>query len=266
VDPAHRCAKTQAKSRLPNRGDCLTLVALVDIRGDLQSHSHWSDGLDTLETLAQAADARGYEYLAITDHAHQFADRDAFEQRRREIEQLNQRTGGRPYLLNAVEVNILPDGSLHAPEWMLRAAEFVLAGVHEAHGQPPTEMTARLIRALEHPAVDALAHPTGRRYGKRPPNDADWEQVFERARVLGKAVEINGYPTRMDPPTPVARLLLQSGAWVCLGTDAHAARDLQAMELAVGLAQRAWATPERVLNTRPLDALLLWLNDRRHNK
>jgi DNA polymerase (family 10) len=248
------------QGRLPH------LVALSDIRGDLQSHSHWSDGLDTLETLAQAAGARGYEYLAITDHAHQFADRDAFEQRRREIEQLNQRTGGRPYLLNAVEVNILPDGSLNAPEWMLRTAEFVLAGIHEAHGQPRAQMTARLIRTLEHPAVDALAHPTGRRYGKRPPNDADWEQVFERARALGKAVEINGYPTRMDPPTPVARLLLQSGAWVCLGTDAHAARDLQAMELAVGLAQRAWATPERVLNTRPLDALLLWLNDRRHNK
>ena len=145
----------------------------------------------------------------------------------------------------------------------LPCAEFVLAGVHEAHGQPPTEMTARLIRALEHPAVDALAHPTGRRYGKRPPNDADWEQVFERARALGKAIEINGYPTRMDPPTPIARLLLQSGAWVCLGTDSHAARDLQAMELAVGLAQRAWATPERILNTRPLNALLKWLNDRR---
>ena len=248
------------------QGRLPTLVALGDIRGDLQSHSHWSDGLDTLETMAQAADALGYKYLAITDHAHQFTSREAFEQRRRAIEQLNQRTGGRPYLINAVEVNILPDGSLHAPEWMLRAAEFVLAGVHEAHGQPPTEMTARLIRALEHPAVDALAHPTGRRYGKRPPNDADWEQVFERARVLGKAIEINGYPTRMDPPTPIARLLLQSGAWVCLGTDAHAARDLQAMELAVGLAQRAWTTSERVLNTRPLDALLLWLNDRRHNK
>ena len=247
------------QGRLPH------LVALDDIRGDLQSHSRWSDGLDTLGTLAQAAGARGYEYLAITDHAHQFADRDAFEQRRREIEQLNQRTGGRPYLLNAIEVNILPDGSLNAPEWMLRTAEFVLAGIHEAHGQPRAQMTARLIRALEHPAVDALAHPTGRRYGKRPPNDADWEQVFERARALGKAVEINGYPTRMDPPTPTARMLMQSGAWVCLGTDAHAARDLQAMELAVGLAQRAWATPERILNTRPVDALLQWLNDRRQS-
>ena len=245
------------------QGRLPTLVALGDIRGDLQSHSHWSDGLDTLETMAQAADALGYEYLAITDHAHQFTSREAFEQRRREIEQLNQRMGGRPYLINAVEVNILPDGGLNAPEWMLRAAEFVLAGIHEAHGQPRAQMTARLIRTLEHPAVDALAHPTGRRYGKRPPNDADWERVFERARALGKAVEINGYPTRMDPPTPVARLLLQSGAWVCLGTDAHAARDLQAMELAVGLAQRAWATPERILNTRPLDALLQWLNERR---
>jgi DNA polymerase (family X) len=97
-------------------------VALGDIRGDLQSHSHWSDGLDTLETMAQAADALGYEYLAITDHAHQFADREAFEQRRR-ADRATQPAHrcGRPYLLNAIEVNILPDGNLHAPEWMLCA-------------------------------------------------------------------------------------------------------------------------------------------------
>lgn len=239
------------------------LVDQGDIRGDLQSHSRWSDGLDTLEAMAESARARSYEYLAITDHAHQFAQREAFEQRRREIDRINARTGGRPYLLNALEVDILPDGSLQAPDWMLEAAEFVLAGVHTTHGQPRATMTARLLRALEHPAVDALAHPTGRRYGKRPPNDADWEQVFERARVLGKAIEINGYPTRMDPPTPLARLLLQSGAWVFLGTDSHAASDLQAMEWAVGLAQRAWATPERILNTRPLETLLQWLEDRR---
>ena len=239
------------------------LVELGDIRGDLQSHSRWSDGLDTLEAMAEAARARGYEYLAITDHAHQFAQREAFEERRRAIDRINARTGGHPYLLNALEVDILPDGRLHAPEWMFEAAEWVLAGVHTAHEQPREAMTTRLLRALEHPAVDALAHPTGRRYGKRPPNDADWERVFERARVLGKAVEINGYPTRMDPPTPLARLLLQSGAWVCLGTDSHAASDLQAMEWAVGLAQRAWATPERILNTRPMGALLQWLADRR---
>jgi DNA polymerase (family 10) len=250
------------QGRLPN------LVLQTQIRGDLQSHSDWSDGFNTLEEMAQTAHALGYEYLAITDHAHMLGFEsdpvEAFEQRRREIEQLNERFGGRPYLLNAIEVNILADGTLLAPEPMLRSAQLVLAGVHDSHGMPPEQMTQRLLRALEHPAVDILAHPTGRRYGKRPPNDADWERLFERARALGKAVEINGYPTRMDPPTPLARMLVESGAWISLGTDAHAARDLQAMELAVGLAQRAWATPERILNTRSLNELLQWLQDRRN--
>lgn len=248
------------------RGQLPTLVQLSQVRGDLQSHSNWSDGLNTLEELAEAARALGYEYLAITDHAHMFEGDPitAFEQRRRAIEQLNEQLGGRPYLINALEVNILEDGTLLAPERMLRAAELVLAGLHSEHGQPREQMTERLIRALEHPAVDILAHPTGRRYGKRPANEADWERVFERARELGKAVEINGYPTRMDPPTPIARLLVQCGAWISLGTDTHAVRDLHAMELAVGLAQRGWTTPERVLNTRPLTELLNWLRERRH--
>ncbi|OYT72450.1 MAG: DNA polymerase III [Armatimonadetes bacterium CP1_7O] len=250
------------QGRLPN------LIMPAQIRGDLQSHSHWSDGFNTLEEMAQAAHALGYEYLAVTDHAHMLGDASdpvgAFAQRQREIEQLNEQFGGRPYILNAIEVDILADGTLHAPEPILRAAQLVLAGVHDSHGMPPEQMTQRLLRALEHPAVDILAHPTGRRYGKRPPNDADWERIFERARALGKAVEINGYPTRMDPPTPIARLLVESGAWISLGTDAHTVRDLQAMELAVGLAQRAWATPERLLNTRSLNELRQWLQNRRN--
>jgi DNA polymerase (family 10) len=156
------------------QGRLPTLVALGDIRGDLQSHSHWSDGLDTLETLAQAAGARGYEYLAITDHAHQFADREAFEQRRREIEQLNQRTGGRPYLINAVEVNILPDGSLNAPEWMLHAAEFVLAGIHEAHGQP---------RDGDDRAPDSRAGASRRRRAGAPHRQALRQTPAQRRRL-----------------------------------------------------------------------------------
>lgn len=250
------------------QGHLPNLLMPNQIRGDLQSHSNWSDGLNTLEEMAQAAHALGYEYLAVTDHAHHLGDVsdpvEAFAQRQREIEQLNERLGGRPYLLNAIEVNILEDGTLLAPEPILRAAQLVLAGVHDSHGLPPEQMTQRLLRALEHPAVDILAHPTGRRYGKRPPNDADWERLFERARALDKAIEINGYPTRMDPPTPIARMLVESGAWISLGTDAHAVRDLQAMELAVGLAQRAWATPERILNTHALNELLHWLQGRRN--
>jgi DNA polymerase (family 10) len=124
-------------------------------------------------------------------------------------------------------------------------------------------MTRRLIRALEHPAVQILAHPTGRRFGKRESNEADWERIFMRAAQLGKAIEVNGYYTRMDPPTPLVRLLNESGAPVALSTDAHTASDLRYMELAVGLAQRGWLRPERILNTRPLRELQAWLQHHR---
>ncbi|MFQ3611795.1 MAG: PHP domain-containing protein, partial [Fimbriimonadales bacterium] len=251
---------------LAEGGNLPKLVQRFQVRGDLQTHSHWSDGADSLEAMQESARAQIYEYLALTDHAEMFFQEgdplSLFRQRQREIQALNERSGGRPYLLNGLEVNIAADGSLEAPDWLLREAEIVLAGIHHTHAQPPEQMTRRLIRALEHPYVHILAHPTGRRFGKREPNAADWEQVFQRAYALGKAVEINGYITRMDPPTPLVHLLRESGAWVALGTDSHRANQLWTMELAVGLAQRGWLPPERVLNTRPLAELQAWLSER----
>jgi DNA polymerase (family 10) len=246
-----------------DQGALPKLIEREQVRGDLQVHSRWSDGRDTVESLLQAARALGYEYLALTDHIEMLTWHgelhEVFRRRQQEIEQLNERFGGKPYLLNGLEVNIEADGSLDAPEELLRCAEIVLAGVHHTHGQPAEAMTRRLIRALEHPAVQILAHPTGRRFGKRESNEADWERIFRRAAQLGKAVEVNGYYTRMDPPTPLVRLLNESGAPVTLGTDAHAVSDLRYMELAVGLAQRGWLSPERVLNTHPLPELRNWL-------
>ncbi len=248
---------------LAEQGAIPNLVQLAQVRGDLQTHTHWSDGDNSIEEMWNTARTLGYEYLAPTDHAEMFALRGdpltVFRQRQREIDTLNERTGGRPYLLNGLEVNIASDGSLEAPEDLLREAEIVLAGVHHTHGQPPELMTQRLLRALEHPRVHILAHPTGRRFGKREPNSANWSAIFQRARELGKAIEINGYITRMDPPTPLVHLLRESGALVSFGTDSHRTGDLWTMELAVGLAQRGWLTPERVLNTRLLAELKAWL-------
>ncbi len=245
------------------QGTLPALIQMHQVRGDLQAHSPWSDGRSTTEQLMQVAQALGYEYLALTDHVEMLMwhgePREVFRRRQREIEQLNERFGGKPYLLNGLEVNIEADGRLDAPEELLRSAEIVVAGVHHTHGQPAETMTRRLLSVLEHPAVHILAHPTGRRFGKREPNQADWERIFTRAAQLGKGIEVNGYYTRMDPPTPLVRLLNESGAPVALGTDAHTANDLRFMELAVGLAQRGWLTPERILNTRPLTELRRWL-------
>lgn len=241
------------------------LVACSQILGDLQTHSRWSDGFDSIEAMAHFALQQGYTYLAITDHVEMLAWQgdiwSLFRQRQREIEQLNERFAGQIYILNGLEVNIDPDGNLDAPDALLQEAEIVLAGVHYGHGQEVEAMTRRLLRALEHPSVHVLAHPTGRRFGKREPNLADWTRIFLRAKALGKAIEVNGYATRMDPPTPIVRLLEQSGAWVALGTDSHRKEDLQMMELAVGLAQRGWLSPERVLNTLSLPRLLAWLKE-----
>jgi DNA polymerase (family 10) len=257
----------QGEIEAAERGTLPTLIQLEQVRGDLQVHSTWSDGRGTIEQLVRVAQELGYEYLALTDHIEMLVWhgelREVFRRRQREIEQLNERLGGKPYLLNGLEVNIEADGQLAAPDDLLRSAEIVVAGVHHAHGQPADIMTRRLIRALEHPAVQILAHPTGRRFGKRESNEADWERIFMRAAQLGKAIEVNGYYTRMDPPTPLVRLLNESGAPVALGTDAHTASDLRYMELAVGLAQRGWLRPERILNTRPLRELQAWLQHHR---
>ncbi len=257
----------QGEIEAAERGALPALIQLAQVRGDLQVHSTWSDGRSSIEQLVRVAQELGYEYLALTDHMEMLVWhgelREVFRRRQREIEQLNERLGGKPYLLNGLEVNIEADGQLAAPEDLLRSAEIVVAGVHHAHGQPPEAMTRRLIRALEHPAVQILAHPTGRRFGKRESNEADWERIFMRAAQLGKAIEVNGYYTRMDPPTPLVRLLNESGAPVALSTDAHTASDLRYMELAVGLAQRGWLGSERILNTRPLRELQAWLQHHR---
>jgi len=265
LPPAMR--EDSSELALAEQGKVPQLVQRFQVRGDLQTHTRWSDGDHSIEQMLESARAQAYEYLALTDHAEMFLQGSdwlsLFRQRQREIEALNERTGGRPYLLNGLEVNIMEDGALAVPDLLLREAELVLAGVHDAHGQPADQMTQRLMRALEHPLVHILAHPTGRRFGKREPNPADWERLFRRAYELGKAIEINGYTTRMDPPTPLVRLLCESGAWVSLGTDSHRASQLWTMELAVGLAQRGWLTPERILNTRPLTELKAWLRERR---
>lgn len=257
----------QGEIEAAERGTLPTLIQLEQVRGDLQVHSTWSDGRSTIEQLVRVAQELGYEYLALTDHIEMLVWhgelREVFRRRQREIEQLNERLGGKPYLLNGLEVNIEADGQLNAPDDLLRHADIVVAGVHHAHGQPADIMTRRLIRALEHPAVQILAHPTGRRFGKRESNEADWERIFMRAAQMGKAIEVNGYYTRMDPPTPLVRLLNESGAPVALSTDAHTASDLRYMELAVGLAQRGWLRPERILNTRPLRELQAWLQHHR---
>ncbi len=240
------------------------LVELQEIRGDLQVHSRWSDGKASLLELAQAAAKLGYAYLAVTDHSQSLkvahgVPLEKVQARLREIRKVNEQTGGKPYLLAGAEVEILADGTLDYPDAVLREHEVVLVAVHSHFQLGLEQQTRRLLRALEHPAVHILAHPTARMLGQRKGLEADWEKIFRRARALGKALEINGYYDRMDLPDTLARQAGGLGLCFSLATDAHQLDHLRFMELAVGTAQRAWLGPEQVLNTRPLTALLDWL-------
>jgi DNA polymerase (family 10) len=240
------------------------LVALEQIRGDLQVHSTWSDGKATLEELAAAAAERGYAYLAVTDHSPAVrvaggVPPEKVGERIAEIRAVNEQTGGRPYLLAGAEVDILPDGSLDYPDEVLAELEIVLVAIHAHFNLGREEQTRRILKALENPYVHVLAHPTARHLGRRGPVEADWEKIFERARALGKAVEIDGYYARLDLPDVLARRAGELGLMVSLSTDAHATDHLRFMELAVGTAQRAWLGPDRILNTRSLKELQDWL-------
>ncbi|GAB5601698.1 DNA polymerase/3'-5' exonuclease PolX [Thermus sp. FJN-A] len=243
------------------------LLELSQIKGDLQVHSTYSDGQNTLEELWQAAKALGYRYLGVTDHspAVRVAGGPSPEEALKRVEEIRRfnETHGPPYLLAGAEVDIRPDGSLDYPDWVLRELDLVLVSIHSQFKLSKAEQTRRILKALENPFVHVLAHPTARLLGRRAPIEADWEAVFQKAKERGVAVEIDGYYDRMDLPDDLARMAYGMGLWVSLSTDAHQTEHLRFMELAVGTAQRAWIGPERVLNALDHGALLAWLKARR---
>jgi DNA polymerase (family X) len=246
-----------AVDRLPE------LVEERDIRGDFHVHSDWSDGQSTLLELAMAAKKRGYEYLAITDHsaglgiAHGL-NAERLDGQRQAIEALNAKlTGIR--LLSGVEVDIRADGGLDLPDEILAALDIVIASVHSSLQQDESRMTARLIRAVETPHVDIIAHPTGRLIGQREPAAVDIEALIRAAHKHKKALEINAMPERLDLKDLHARRAQEQGVILSLGTDAHHAEQLGLIRFGVGVARRAWCTPESLLNGRSLAGVLDFL-------
>jgi DNA polymerase (family 10) len=244
-----------AEGRLP------ALVSQSDLRGDLHAHTDWSDGRLPLETLAAAAEARGYQYVIVSDHSRSTViagglDVERLRAQRQAIRALQPRFNVR--LLAGSECDILPDGTMDFPDDVLDELDVVLGAVHARFHQTRAEMTARLVRALANPSVDILVHPTGRRLGSRDPYDVDLDAVFEAARAHGKAVEINASPERLDLADVHARRAAELGVAVAISTDTHHRADLDNLSLGVGLARRAWIGPAAVLNTRPVEHLLTW--------
>ncbi|MBV8155000.1 MAG: DNA polymerase/3'-5' exonuclease PolX [Candidatus Eremiobacteraeota bacterium] len=242
------------------------LVEPRDLRGDFHMHTTWSDGDDTLEAMIAAAAARGYEYHAVSDHSHGRGMRygltpERLREQRAEIDAIGTRYG--ICTLQASEVDILPDGSLDFPDDVLAELDLVVASVHTATHQSREEMTSRLIRACRNPYVTIVGHPTGRRFDGSPGYEFDYDAVFAEAARTGTALEIDGQAMRLDLPAPLARKAKGYGVTFTTDSDAHRTGDLAAAELAVGQARRAGLTKEDVLNTRPLDAVLAFIQEKR---
>jgi DNA polymerase (family 10) len=218
------------------------LVELGEMKGDLHAHTTWSDGRDTLEQMVLAARARGYAYLAVTDHP-----RGTLAEQNLEIDALNERL--KPFrILKGIEVNIRIDGSLSLPDEVLAERDWVIASLHAAFDRSPTE---RVLAAMENPHVDMIGHLTARKINIRGPASVDVERVVANAMETGTFLEINSQPNRLDLRDTHARLAGEAGVKIAVNTDAHQLSALEHMEMGVAQARRAWLTKEQVLNTRP---------------
>ncbi len=223
------------------------LVEERDLRGDLHSHTTWSaDGKNTMEEMARAAKARGYSYLAVTDHSHYLRD-GRLEAQAEELAALNERL--KPLrLLHGIEVNIRVNGTLDVADETLAGLDWVVASIHAAFGTNPTE---RVLAAIENPHVDVIGHLTGRKINKRGPMDVDLDRIFAAAVEAGTALEINSQPDRLDLRDADARLAGERGVRIVVSTDAHSTAALDYATLGIGQARRAWLTKEQVVNTLP---------------
>jgi DNA polymerase (family 10) len=223
------------------KGELPRLVELKDLKGDLHTHTSYSDGRDSLEQMALAARDRGYAYYGVTDHP-----RGSLAEQDLEIHALNERL--KPFrILRGIEVNIRIDGSVSLPGEVLAQRDWVMASLHAAFDRNPTE---RVLAAMENPHVDCIGHLTARKINIRPPANLDFERVVAKALETGTFLEINAQPNRLDLRDTNARLAGEAGVKIAVNTDAHQLSALRHMEMGVAQARRAWLTKDQVLNTR----------------
>jgi DNA polymerase (family X) len=254
-----------------------SLIARTDLRGDCHTHSDWSDGVHSVEQMAEASRALGYEYQVLTDHSHGLAiangldpERVAFQ--RSIIAGLNARfadeeaAGIAPHgsspagfrILHGCELEVRADGSLDYPDDLLATYDVVVASVHVARRQPRAELTRRTLNAIRSPHVDVIAHPSGRKIQSRDDLDLDWDAVFGAAAETGTALEVNGSPHRLDLAPERARRAVEMGCLLTIDSDAHSTKELEYVRWGTDQARRAWVEPGVVLNTRSRADLLAW--------
>lgn len=236
------------------------LITLKDIRGDLHTHTKASDGHNTLREMAQAAAALGYEYLAITDHSRHLTVAGGLDKKRlmkqfEEIDKLNGQLDN-IVLLKSSEVDILEDGSLDWPDSVLKELDCTVCAIHHKFNLPRKKQTERILRAMDNPYFNILAHPSGRLINRRDPYGTDLQKILEAAKKRGCFVELNAQPQRLDITDDGCLMAKELGVKISIATDAHSASGLENMRLGVDQARRGWLEVEDVINCLPLQKLL----------
>ena len=242
------------KNKLPK------LIGYDDIKGDVQMHSNWSDGSNTIEEMALAAKKLDYQYICITDHIGTFKianalDKKRIRKQRKEIDKINKKLKNFT-ILQGGEVNIKGDGTLDMKDSVLKNLDFVLAAIHSGFKNPKEQITNRIIQAMENENIDAIAHPTGRLINKRPAYELDFQKVFDAAKRTKTLMEIDSFPNRLDLNDVHAKAAIKVGVKLIIDTDAHDAEHLQFMRFGIATARRAGAEKKDVVNTKSLKEFL----------
>ena len=240
-----------AKSRLPK------LIEISDIKGDLHVHSQWSDGLNSIEEIAEAAKKMGYSYIAITDHSQSLKVANGLstqdlKKKKIQIDKINKKLKNFR-VLYGTEVDIDSDGKLDYKDEVLKEFDIVVAAIHTGFKQSREQLTKRIVRACENKYANIIAHPTGRLWGSRPSYELDFEQVFKAAKDTNTHLEINSFPNRLDLSDLNSKAAKEAGVRIAISTDAHITEQLLNMKLGVSVARRGWLTQKDVINTLPID-------------
>jgi len=248
------------KNKLPK------IIEYDDIRGDLHCHSDWNGGVNSIEEMAKAAIKMGYEYIGIADHTkflriEHGLDEKRIAQRNKEIDKLNEKL--RDFkILKGAETNILRDGLIDIKDETLKKLDFVIAGIHSSFKMEKSEMTERMIKAMKNPNVDIISHPTGRILKRRDEYQIDFDKILKAAKETRTILEINAWPERLDLNDQNIRRAKTAGVKMIINTDSHHKDQLDLMEFGVAQARRGWATKEDIINTQPLEKLLIFFEPR----
>ncbi|EKN65040.1 hypothetical protein BABA_21796 [Neobacillus bataviensis LMG 21833] len=242
------------------------LIELEDIKGDLHMHTTWSDGAHSIEEMVEACRKRGYQYMAITDHSQYLKvanglTRERLVKQKEEIKKLNEKYEDF-LILSGVEMDILPDGTLDYDDELLSEMDFVIASIHSAFSQPREKIMERLKNALENAHVDLIAHPTGRKIGRRAGYDVDIDLLIQLAKETNTALELNANPNRLDLAAEYLRKAQDAGVKILINTDAHKMDTLEHMKIGVSAAKKGWIRKSTVINALDKNDLLEFLHNR----